>query len=794
MRARPPGAVPEERATTLMQLQLSDEDREFREEMRELLHHRRCRRRSATPSPRAVQLSKDDIVDGPAGAQRRRVAVPHWPVEYGGQDWTPLQRHIWHEEMQLPACRAPLAFNTCMIGPVLAQFGSAGAEGDASSPATANLDIWWCQGFSEPDAGSDLASLRTTRRPRRRRLGRQRPEDLDDAGPARRLDLLPRAHRPGRQEAGAASRCCSSTWTPPGVDAPPDRAASTAATRSTRSSSTTSACPGENLVGEVNQGWTIAKFLLGNERVGVAPVGPTKRTLAQRQGARRASHGGPLLDDPLIAARIAELENELLALELTALRVVANSADGKPHPASSVLKLKGTELQQAVTELLVDVAGPLSLAASPTTAPTPEWARARRPTYLNFRKASIYGGSNEVQRTDHRRHDPGAVELTRGLHLRRRAGRAARGRARPADKAYGARAAPRASPRPTRASTRRPGRGSPRWACSGCRSPRTTAARAPGRSRSPSWPRRSAASLAPEPFVELGRAGRRPGRRRRAPPSSAPRSLGAVRPRASGCSPSRTPSRAPLVGRRGATPATDDGGTWPVGASRSRSSGRRRPTSSCVTARCPRARRGCSWSTATPRADPHRLPHADGGRASRGSLRRHPGDAARARPEPTAPRRSPRARRRPDRLAANEAVGRHGRRAADDHRVPQDRKQFGVTLNTFQALTFRAADMYVSLELARSTALWAAMVQEAPPRRRRPRPPTAARLQTSRAGRHIGQEAIQLHGGIGVTAEYDVGAYTSRLTTLDHLFGDATFALGALADGVGGYDAVDPLS
>ncbi len=160
--------------------------------------------------------------------------------------------------------------------------------------------------------------------------------------------------------------------------------------------------PAGNLVGELNKGWDYAKFLLGNERVGVAPVGATKRVLAQAKDyARSVTVGGglTLLDDPLTAARIAELENELLALELTALRVVAHSSDGKPHPASSVLKLKGTELQQAVSELVVDLAGPASLASGAgDDSELAGWARRSAPVYLNLRKASIYGGSNEIQR------------------------------------------------------------------------------------------------------------------------------------------------------------------------------------------------------------------------------------------------------------------------------------------------------------------------------------------------------------------------------------------------------------
>ncbi len=160
--------------------------------------------------------------------------------------------------------------------------------------------------------------------------------------------------------------------------------------------------PAENLVGEENRGWDYAKFLLGNERVGIARIGSSKRLLAQAKAyAQEVTVAGrPLAEEPRMADRIAELENELLALELTALRVVAHSADGKPHPASSVLKLRGSELQQDITELVVDIAGPLSVASfADGGSEVPDWARVATPEYLNYRKVSIYGGSNEVQRT-----------------------------------------------------------------------------------------------------------------------------------------------------------------------------------------------------------------------------------------------------------------------------------------------------------------------------------------------------------------------------------------------------------
>jgi alkylation response protein AidB-like acyl-CoA dehydrogenase len=324
--------------------------------------------------------------------------VPNWPVEWGGKDWTPLQRHIWHEEMQLACVPPPLAFNASMVGPVIAAFGSQELK-ERFLPKTANLDIWWSQGFSEPDAGSDLASLRTTAvRDGDDYLvnGQKTWTTLGQYGDW--IFTLVRTDPDVKKQAGISFLLID--MTSPGVEVRPielidgGHEVNEVWFENVR-------VPIENLVGEENKGWDYAKFLLGNERVGVAPVGSTKRTLSQaKECARTAGPGGTsLLDDPLVAAQIADLENELLALELTALRVVANSADGKPHPASSVLKLRGTELQQAVTELFVDLAGPLALASGAGEgSDVPDWARVTTPNYLNYRKASIYGGSNEVQR------------------------------------------------------------------------------------------------------------------------------------------------------------------------------------------------------------------------------------------------------------------------------------------------------------------------------------------------------------------------------------------------------------
>ena len=260
------------------------------------------------------------------------LAVPHWPVEWGGKDWTPLQRHIWREEMQLASVPEPLAFNTSMIGPVLAAFGNQ-EQKERFLPKTANLDIWWCQGFSEPDAGSDLASLRTTA-----------VRDGDDwvvngqktwttlGQHADWIFCLCRTDPTAEKKQRGISLLVF-PMDSPGVTLRPIELidggfeVNEVFFEDVR-------VPAENLVGEENQGWTMAKFLLGNERVGIARVGATKRMLAQaKEHAQEITSGGrPLPEDPRMAARIAEIENELLALELTALRVVAELRRRQAEP------------------------------------------------------------------------------------------------------------------------------------------------------------------------------------------------------------------------------------------------------------------------------------------------------------------------------------------------------------------------------------------------------------------------------------------------------------------------------
>ncbi|HMZ13594.1 MAG TPA: acyl-CoA dehydrogenase family protein [Mycobacterium sp.] len=382
-----------------MQLALSDEDAKFRDELRTFF---------TTEIPAEIRdrarndelIWPDDIVTTMRILNKAGLAVPNWPVEWGGKDWSPLQRQLWADEMRLASVPEPLAFNASMVGPVIAQFGSQEIK-ERFLPATANLDIWWCQGFSEPEAGSDLASLRT--------VAVRDGDDYVINGQktwttlgqfADWIFVLARTNPDAPKKQAGISFILVEMSTP-GITLRPIKLID-GSYEVNEVFFEDVRVPANQLVGEENQGWSYAKFLLSNERTGIARIGTTKVWLSdvKERAAKTTVGNGTLLEDPLFASRVAEIENELLALELTQLRVSGDEGTGKPNPASSILKLRGSQLQQAVTELLVEVAGPDALPFEAGDGiDSPQWAQQAAPRYLNFRKTSIYGGSNEVQRT-----------------------------------------------------------------------------------------------------------------------------------------------------------------------------------------------------------------------------------------------------------------------------------------------------------------------------------------------------------------------------------------------------------
>jgi alkylation response protein AidB-like acyl-CoA dehydrogenase len=357
-------------------------------------------------SDHGEQLTRDDYVTTQQLLNAHGLAVPHWPTEWGGQDWTPIQRHLWAEEMALAHVPPPLAFNSAMVGPVIATFGTE-EQKKRFLPPTANIDIWWCQGFSEPNAGSDLASLKTTA-----------VLDGDEyvvngqktwttlAQYADWIFCLVRTNPEAKKQQGISFLLIDMQSV--GVTVRPIQLID-GGYEVNEVFFDNVRVPADQLVGEVDRGWDCAKFLLGNERTTNAGTGIIKtRILRLKRAARETmSNGAPIIDDPLFQARLTRLEVETTALEMSVLRVLANEGKnaGKPDPVSSVLKLRGSELQQEATELLVDVLGPAALPYRESAdvpegfSALPDGAIDAMPKYFNWRKASIYAGSNEVQRS-----------------------------------------------------------------------------------------------------------------------------------------------------------------------------------------------------------------------------------------------------------------------------------------------------------------------------------------------------------------------------------------------------------
>ena len=390
-----------------MDLRFTPEEIAFRDELRQFFR---------TEIPASIRekvaegrhLGREDIVTSQRILNVRGWAVPNWPVEWGGQDWSPVQRYIFTEELQRAAVPLPLQFNVHMVGPVIAAFGSE-EQKERFLPATANLDIWWCQGFSEPGAGSDLASLKCRAEKRDGGYVVSGQKAWTTLGQhADWIFCLVRTDREARKQRGISFLLID--MRSPGITVRPVITID-GAHEVNEVFFDEVEVPAENLVGEENKGWDYAKFLLGNERTGIARIGLSKQRVARaKRLARETEAGGRTLwEDEAFRRRVACIEVELKALEITQMRVIAAQRTreaGKPDPASSILKIKGSELQQATTELLLDIAGPYALPAPQRRdeegwnepAVGPEWADATAPLYFNMRKVSIYGGSNEIQR------------------------------------------------------------------------------------------------------------------------------------------------------------------------------------------------------------------------------------------------------------------------------------------------------------------------------------------------------------------------------------------------------------
>jgi pimeloyl-CoA dehydrogenase large subunit len=354
--------------------------------------------------------SQVDIVTWTRILYAKGWSVPHWPKEWGGTGWSPVKLSIFNDEIQRGNAPESLAFGTSMVGPVIYTFGSR-AQKERFLPRIADLRDWWCQGFSEPGAGSDLAGLRTSaKRDGDAWVINGQKTWTTLAQYADWIFVLARTDPAVKKQEGISFFLVDMKT--PGVTVRPIQTID-GGFEVNETFFDNVRIPLENIVGQENKGWDYAKFLLSNERNGIARVGISKARLAKiRRLAEIPTYGDrPKMEDPAFRMKLAAVEVELKALEMTQMRVIAGASKvetGKPNPMSSVLKIKGSEIQQATTELLMDVVGPYALPFEPeredgerwNEPPVgPDWAATIAPTYFNVRKVSIYGGSNEIQRS-----------------------------------------------------------------------------------------------------------------------------------------------------------------------------------------------------------------------------------------------------------------------------------------------------------------------------------------------------------------------------------------------------------
>ncbi|MEL7379641.1 MAG: acyl-CoA dehydrogenase family protein [Pseudomonadota bacterium] len=325
--------------------------------------------------------------------------APYWPVEYGGTGWSPVQQYIFDEEAMLAGAPRLRPFGLKMLGPVLIRYGS-DAQRAHFLPRILNGEDYWCQGFSEPGAGSDLASLKT----RAERVGDvyringQKAWTTTGQHANWMFALVRTNPDAARPQEGISFVLIDMTL--PGVEVRPiitidgDHHVNEVFLNDVE-------IPADMLVGEENKGWTYAKFLLGNERVGIANVGQNKAEmrLLRAIALREQRNGLALIDDPVFANKLADLETDFQALEITNLRMLSSITPGGDSAAlAPFLKLRGSEIQQRINELAMEAVGPRAAAWAGQASEEAAIDRYGTHGWLLSRAFTIFGGSSEVMK------------------------------------------------------------------------------------------------------------------------------------------------------------------------------------------------------------------------------------------------------------------------------------------------------------------------------------------------------------------------------------------------------------
>ena len=387
-----------------MELALSPEDAAFPDEVRAFIaDNYPAEMRVANPE---TDLSKEQMLLWHRILHKKGWLAPLWPKKFGGPGWSITRRFIFEQETTRAGTMPPLAFSVTMVGPVIYTFGNE-AQKNKFLPRILAGEDWWCQGYSEPGSGSDLATVRTKAvRDGDHYIVNGHKTWTTLAQHADWIFCLCRTDPSAKKQSGISFLLIDmksrGITVRPIVTIDGGREVNEVFFDNVE-------VPAENLVGQENKGWDYAKFLLGNERTGIARVGASKAKVARIKELAAIERSGdlPLIEDPKFREKLAAVEIELKALEMTQLRVVADERKqekGRPNPASSILKLQGSVIQQRLTELVMEVVGPYAMPYQrdfdgrnePVIGP--DYATEAAPMYFNYRKVSIYGGSNEIQR------------------------------------------------------------------------------------------------------------------------------------------------------------------------------------------------------------------------------------------------------------------------------------------------------------------------------------------------------------------------------------------------------------
>tara|TARA_R110002072_G_scaffold93607_4_gene207373 strand:- start:2751 stop:3950 length:1200 start_codon:yes stop_codon:yes gene_type:complete len=389
-----------------MDLDYTSEEKAFQQEVRTFLKNNYPKNLQDKVA-KGVALKKEDYVLWQKILYDKGWIAPSWPVEYGGTGWTPTQKYIFEEECGVVNCLRLTSFGLVMIAPILIKYGSE-EQKQKYLPDILSSDTWWAQGYSEPNAGSDLASLQTRAENRGDHYIINGSKTWTTHGHyADMMFALVRTSKEDKKQKGISFLLID--MTSPGISIEPIITIDGLHVVNQIFLDNVKV-PVENLVGVEGEGWVIAKNLLQHERTNIAQVPRSKKQIERLKllSAKEMHNGKPLLEDSFFSAKIAAVEIELLALEMTCLRTLSKiSAGAASDSISSLLKIKGTEVQQKITALLMEAMGYFSLPYfkdvlidgwQDEVPVGPEEAACLAPHYFDWRKTSIYGGSNEIQK------------------------------------------------------------------------------------------------------------------------------------------------------------------------------------------------------------------------------------------------------------------------------------------------------------------------------------------------------------------------------------------------------------